>query len=96
MLGYVHFPVGAEQHFTLFVDAQINESIAAIRLQFFEGAGSGLVNEHPVVVVSTHAVIKLPDREILGAVIIEIVELHVEFVYGFKIDRPRLVMRFAL
>jgi hypothetical protein len=32
LLGHVHFPVGAEQRFTLFVDAQVNEAIAAVRL----------------------------------------------------------------
>lgn len=95
LLGYVHFPVGAEQRFTLFVDAQVNEAIAAVRLQLFEGAGFDLVNEHPVVVVSAHAVIELPDREILGAVEIEIIELHMEFVFGFKIDCSRLAVRFA-
>ena len=78
LLGYVHFPIGAEQSFTFFIDTQINEAIAAVRPQFFEGAGSGLVDEHPVVVVSPHAVIELPDREILGAVEIEIIDLYME------------------
>jgi hypothetical protein len=41
LLGYVHFPVGAEQRFTLFVDAQVNEAIAAVRLQLFKRAGFG-------------------------------------------------------
>lgn len=95
LLGYVHFPVSAEQRFACFVDAQVNEAIAAVRLQLFERAGFGLVNEYPVVVVSAHAVIELPDREILVAVEIEIVELHVEFILGFKIDCPRLAVRFA-
>lgn len=95
LLGYVHFPIGAEQRFTFFFDEQINEAIAAVRLQFFEGAGFYLVNEHPVVMVSAHAVIELPDREILSAVEIEIVELHVECVYDFKNNCPKLAVRFA-
>lgn len=95
LLGDVHFPISAEQRFTFFVDAQVNEAIAAVRLQLFEGAGFGLLNEHSVVVISAHAVIELPDREILVAVEIEIVELHVEFVLGFKSDCPRLAVRFA-
>jgi hypothetical protein len=41
LLGYVHFPVSAEQRFMFFVDAQVNEAIAAIRLQLFKRAGFG-------------------------------------------------------
>ncbi|WP_375122873.1 hypothetical protein [Pseudomonas sp. LW8] len=37
----VHAPVSAEQRLTFFVDAQVNEAIAAVRLQLFKRAGFG-------------------------------------------------------
>jgi hypothetical protein len=41
LLWDVRFPVSAEQRFVFFVDAQVNEAIAAVRLQLSEHAGFG-------------------------------------------------------